>query len=143
MEEECNKVIKEYPLLVWTTELEKDLNKRLKEDTLTSELISEDIMRYTAEIRDVPMEDFSDIDRYNNLIKEFHSKVDEYNSEIFSHNKKISDNKTKLQSILFDISNKTNKIKSIEEQYESTKQLLGKYKLEYTDVQDNASCSTC
>jgi len=79
MKEECDKVKDKFPFLEWKEDLESNLNKKLKEDTMKSDILSEDIMRYTAEVRDVPEEDFSDIDKFYTDQKLIEEKVREYN----------------------------------------------------------------
>lgn len=70
--------------LSWDENIESNLNKKLKEDTMLSELLAADIMRYTAEIRDVPEEDFSDIDKFYADQKLIEEKTREHNKWILS-----------------------------------------------------------
>jgi hypothetical protein len=55
-------------MLKWSTNLEKELRSKLKQDQLKSDLLTDDIMRYTAEIRDIPMDSFGYINDYVYII---------------------------------------------------------------------------
>lgn len=143
MKKECDKVKDKFPFLEWNENLESNLNKKLKEDTMKSEILSEDIMRYQAEVRDVPMEDFSDIDKFYKDKKLIEEKVREYNKWIIDRQTKYNTLLRERDNLNSSINNNRNEIERLTNANLELDKQLQWLRDTYTSSEKEATCSSC
>lgn len=143
MKTECDKSVGQFKYLVWSEDLDKNLNAKMKEFETNETLILQDINRLKSELINFDTKTFEDIERYNQDKEKVLEAIKEYNRLIIWRQNNYNQIKSEISMCNTHISSKINEIRRIESIINDYNIKLENLRNTYSDAEKNAKCESC
>lgn len=143
MKTECDKSVDQFPYLIWSEDLEKNLNAKMKEFETNETLILQDINRLKSELINFDTKTFEDIERYNEDTNKVMEAIKEYNKWIIDRQNKYNALITSRNNLNVRIDSNRNEIQRLTDSNISLDKQLEQLRIDYSNTDSKAICDKC